>query len=688
MLDGARRLLTDRFEVEARRGRVGAEPATDGQPRRVLDAERRLSIDHGALRIGPLARPGWGREGIAYGPFERRPGRVLAVHLLNGHNTSESYALEGMPRRVARWAVGSQTDPLWQRALRFPLSRQRESPLRKLECWWHSRKPAPVSVTDNLMVGWFPAPDAAGPAAGGSGVVVHATGPYNGELRVTAAGGAAPVFRGLQNLPVHYVSVLRERGAMHYAASAYAGAKGLPAYPLLRPLGVDDRPLPEQVSPCLHQAVLGQIGFSCDTRLYEVVVEDHEPWATWCSSAVVADRFAEPPGPFTERGAERGGAWTVEGGLRIDDSGVGAEPDGAGSARLEAESPAGLVHLVIEGLTEGAEAGLAWRSDGPDDEWRVVLRADEIRIETVVAGEVVRKEILPRALGPGAHRLQLNDDGAEVRVALDGLAVAEHGWVDERLTAQRGVALALRGPCRVRDLEVHPRVVALPPGVLVPNRPIPLGGTDVVDFGFERPAADLDGEEAAPGLQWRKTMGRGRLAVVEPGIARFDADLDRPVPDRTIYSFEWRDPGFCDLEVTACAPAGAGGGAGHRSRVGLFVAQDDTNYFTVNIYLDDFYPAASASCFFHLRGFEDIYDAVWANLGELVSWQAPFRIRLVCAGDAYLVLINDEPVLHRALSDVHPATEALRIQRVGLLANWEWGNDTGSTVTRFRARGR
>jgi hypothetical protein len=43
-------------------------------------------------------------------------------------------------------------------------------------------------------------------------------------------------------------------------------------------------------------------------------------------------------------------------------------------------------------------------------------------------------------------------------------------------------------------------------------------------------------------------------------------------------------------------------------------------------------------------------------------------------------------VLYRALTDVYPDCQPLAIHRVGLVANWEWGNDSGSLFERFIAR--
>jgi hypothetical protein len=44
-------------------------------------------------------------------------------------------------------------------------------------------------------------------------------------------------------------------------------------------------------------------------------------------------------------------------------------------------------------------------------------------------------------------------------------------------------------------------------------------------------------------------------------------------------------------------------------------------------------------------------------------------------------------VLYRALTDIYPEAARLELRRVGLVVNWEWGDDTGSLLRAFVARG-
>ena len=72
-------LLAETFEDDRRAGTVIGSRSPNGVRRLGVDRERRMAIDHGALRFQPLITPGWARQGIAYGPFPREAGLALAV---------------------------------------------------------------------------------------------------------------------------------------------------------------------------------------------------------------------------------------------------------------------------------------------------------------------------------------------------------------------------------------------------------------------------------------------------------------------------------------------------------------------------------------------------------------------------------------------------------------------------------
>jgi hypothetical protein len=89
------------------------------------------------------------------------------------------------------------------------------------------------------------------------------------------------------------------------------------------------------------------------------------------------------------------------------------------------------------------------------------------------------------------------------------------------------------------------------------------------------------------------------------------------------------------------------------------------------------------SCFFHLDGCEELFDAVWTNVGKRIHLGKTYTLRIVFDGMNYLAFINNEPVIYRALTDVYPKAASLSINRVGIAVNWEYGDDTGSIFQNF-----
>jgi hypothetical protein len=73
-------------------------------------------------------------------------------------------------------------------------------------------------------------------------------------------------------------------------------------------------------------------------------------------------------------------------------------------------------------------------------------------------------------------------------------------------------------------------------------------------------------------------------------------------------------------------------------------------------------------------------------VGQRIDWGVTHRLRVAFDGATIAAWIDGETVLYRTISDVHADTDAIEVNAVGLVANWEWGNDTGSTFARFVAR--
>jgi hypothetical protein len=269
---------------------------------------------------------------------------------------------------------------------------------------------------------------------------------------------------------------------------------------------------------------------------------------------------------------------------------------------------------------------------------------------------------------------------------------------DAALSGQTGIGLSGVGlnhvdpagggadPGAVELLEAFPRELPLSAELDIGAPWSAAGDTVVAADSLAGPTGDLAGQRTPIGnREWRRILGPGRLVREESRGARWAATATEPLPGRTIYALDWDQPDFADLSVTLTPPGTARGQREHGT-AGFCLWQDADNYLLINTWLDDCYGGASLSSFFNLDGFEDLYDAVWTNVGDRVTWGKPLRLRLVSDGLHYLVSIDGEPVLYRSLADVYPGRQPLRIARVGLLGNWEWGADTGSRFADFEAR--
>jgi hypothetical protein len=186
--------------------------------------------------------------------------------------------------------------------------------------------------------------------------------------------------------------------------------------------------------------------------------------------------------------------------------------------------------------------------------------------------------------------------------------------------------------------------------------------------------------------QWQRLLGRGSLEIAAAGGARVNGSVANPNPGRTFHAVPWANKDFADLEAII-TPPGSRRGQDERCRSGLVFWQDKDNYLSFTAWLDDHYEGASISVFVKRHGFEELYDAIWTMVDDAVSWGKPFKLRVAFDGNRFVVLLGDEPVTERALTDLYPEDPPLCISQVGLATNWEWGDDTGSIFESFTARG-
>lgn len=687
--------VLDRFDQDCRAGRVIGSRASSGAVRLGIDAERQMTIDRGALRLRPLVQPGWGRQGIAYGPYARTNGLALAVFLLNGHNTSQSGSiLQSLKIRLLGWAVGLPTEGRvrWRLLRRLTLWLRSYQPLglvRKLR-YWAANTPERFQlpeINENLAVGWFPEPVPTNPLHSGNAVVIHATGPENGELWTRVCHQMQSAFKGLQNLQTYYVVILRETGAAYYAA-AVPRALGLAAYPRMRPIAIDTTTQDPQVYAAVYQSVLGQIGFMVDTRVYGVQVAQLPDWATWYGTAHAADSL-RGSGLLHNSSAETGGHWILYRGYG-ERTAAGCRFTASSLAMLTTDVPAGLIHLQVQTGSTVTPIALIWRAEDKHQFWRLQLSADGCRLylhdngseQTIAASS--DWSLQPQT----CYSVQVLDDGQLFRTYLNGQCLFNTAFSDTRLHEAKNVGLEVVEPpddLRLYNLEAHPRQVPIPAALDLGVPWLQTGQEVQIADAFEA-LGDLQGQSTRVGHKiWHREQGNGVIEGIGNHSAQVRATVDAPNPGRTLYTLDWDQPEFADVEVEI-TPPGSQRGMGEEGRAGLVFWQDPQNYIIVNNWLNNDYAGASISSFFTLRGFEDLYDAVWTNIGDRIYWGVPHRFRIVFDGMQYSVLINDEPVLYRALTDVYPNASRLAIRRIGIVANWEWGDDTGSRFRNLIAR--
>jgi hypothetical protein len=653
----------------------------DGHERLGVDVEAVISIDNDALRIAPLIEAGFHRACLAYGPFRSKPGLAFAVYILNGHNTSQAESIpETLRRRWNIWLRGPHNAGRLSRAIRWVLGGRWQRTLRLFR-WWKrtaiNRPPVPP-LNENLAVGWYPEPAVQDPRTAGSGFIMHALGPENGELWAGCPDHRTRALRGVQNVPLYLVEVIRGSGVVYYVSSV-GGAVGPTPYPWMRPIALESTNPPEELYVGIQQSVLGQIGWRIDTRVHGVRAAILEGFDSWFGGAHAADSLDVVPIEGAQ--TECGGEWRI---LTI-------EAQQGYLAVLDPGEPSGLIHAVVPASqTSTQTAGLTWRCVDAANHWNFELRG----VECVLSGrfdgeqEVVRSWTVPPATGLD-RRLQVLDDGYRMRFFVDGEPLSDASVEDDRLNHGTGVGVLTQyenGDHRLCRFEAHPLRVRLP-DVFDMGAPWDRAGTqEIATDDFAGEPADLEGRRTSTGdLTWRRIMGQGTIELDGEGSARVRGSVDAPCPDRTMYCLDWPHEDFVDIEVTI-TPPGTAAGEKQRGTSGLVLYQDPQHFMILNMWRSDFYAGGSLSTFFRFGRFEDIYDAVWTNVGQRIDYGKATRLRLRCDGDQYLASLDDETVLFRAFRDVYPEVASLRIRKVGLVANWEFGTDTGSRFERVRLR--
>lgn len=682
-------LIVDMFSDDRPAGTVIGTAEIPGAVRLGCDIERQIAIDHGALRFQPLITPGWGRQGIAYGPFPRMNGLTLAVSITNGHNTSQGGIIpEHIVKRIWRWAVGPDVDP-WPTRLAAWIRGPRKKGTFRRFLWWMRSTSKTYNLpnfNENLAVGWFTSEAPRDPLVDGCGIIMHAAEGENGELWARIGSRCLSAFRQVKNLQIFYIVALRERGAVYYAA-AIEGAHALAGFPMLRPIAIDPFNTDKTLYAGIHQCVLGQIGFRVDTRIHGVHIGQIPEFTRPFGTAHAGDSLTGQ-GELKSK-APLGGTWHILGG-RIARTERGAVADGKALAILDPGAPSGLVHALFETTDIPTASGLIWRVRDSGNFWLLKLSDNGcflVRVENGAEIAVAYDET--HGIGQKmTHSVQILDAHNQIGCYLDGERLFDCWFDDRTLEEATGVGLWFgeTSGAQFRDFEAHPREAPMPATVRFDPPWSRQGTRAAYADDFAGTAGDLAGRRTLRGEgTWEKTLGAGNIHVDGLGSARVRATLEKPNPGRTFYTLPWSRSDFADLEVTI-TPPGNRRGQQHCCRCGLVFWQDKDNYLSFTAYLDDNYKGSSIALFTKRHGFEELYDAIWTMIWDQIDWGQPFCLRIAFDGEHFIVFVDGEPVMQRRLTDLYPDDPPLRIMRVGLAVNWEWGNDTGSTFEAFTAR--
>ncbi len=680
--DSVGMLVRDRFDIPSEDGKRISE-YSPYHPRIITDKEGVISEDNGALRIRPKTTPGWGTSSLAYGPFARESGLTFATIILNGHNGSQSDQLtQSYGSRMRQWMHGSGDISSGRRMWQWLLNGKHRRTLKQFRRWKaiDRRKQAGTNkrFDENLAVGWF-ANNKGQPLQNGSAMVMQSAGARNGTLCTLTDQKLIGALPDMMNVPICLVTVLRERGAAYYAAPMADGGE-MAELPKLRPIGIDTFSDAKSVYAGIDQSVLGQVGFETSTRVRDVRIARVGSWVNWYGTAQIADSLLGK-GALDSNSAETDQVWKMRGSIERTRQGAIGYRDNF--AHTKTDDPNGLIHVQID-CQQGGSIALYWRIDSRGDGWRIIISQEGVAVQCSILGAWITAGSNHRGLIVGhTHNLQIRDDGATIGIDLDGETLFE---LDDRLHAdETGLGFALTAGAVLHHLEAHPRTITLPTrfGLRMPYTPKP-GMMSVWDE-LTGNGELLENSQTVVGNQkWQKTLGSGQIKRVLDG-AQVVASPAQPNPGRTLYTVDWQDLAFASISAEI-VPPGTARGQNERGRGGLVFWQDQNNYIIVSNWLDDSYGGASVTVFFRLNGFEEIYDAVWTNVGNKISWGQPYNLRCDFDGMVLVAYLDNQPVLYRSLTDIYPKQDAIKIQRVGLAVNWEWGDDTGTLFENFTAR--
>ncbi len=544
-------------------------------------------------------------------------------------------------------------------------------------------------IDANLVLGWFESETPQNPLDDENAIFIKSAGAANGMMRANISKVPVTLHSSLQNIPLYVLIMLRQSGSLYYTAT-FPSAPGMVSAPRLQPLAINPLAHETQLYGGFFQSVLGEIGFRVDTRVYETQITLLDEYNQWYGTAHVADSLLGVES-INFWSAEKGGEWNAHNGnLLRTETGIKTR-DPIALATLVPDTPSGLIHAFVKYLdTAQGKTGLVWRYRDAHHYFAVLISKSSCELRIMKNGKLECKftGIDPEIKPDVEYSLQIVDRGTSFQIIFNGILLFDEIFESDYLKMETGVGVCMEKNdfnWFIHAFEAHPRSIEIP-NITDTAFPQIKTGHETIDFDdFLEKSGLLEGSTTKVRRKiWKKVLGEGKFNIND-GRCDIDASITKPFPGRTAYVIDWDFPDFADIN-TVIHPPGKVRGEGERCRAGIIFYQDFNNYIIVNTWLDDFMDGASISSFFQINGFEDIYDAVWTNVGHRISFGVPYKLRVTFDGMIYVAYVNDEPVLYRSLQDVYPSMKPLRIKKVGLVANWEWGDDTGSAFLHFEAR--